>query len=134
MSTYHIVSFVILGIYIGFAVGQLFIYLINKQRTTHLYMTFLGFSSALLLGVSIATHSVHEFDKAAKLVPYQVGSYLVAVGSLIAVIHHLNDKKRRRLFSILLAFLCALLVANFIFPYSIVFESIDTIIVPGISS
>ena len=127
MSTYHIVSFVILGIYIGFAVGQLFIYLINKQRTTHLYMTFLGFSSALLLGVSIATHSVHEFDKAAKLVPYQVGSYLVAVGSLIAVIHHLNDKKRRRLFSILLAFLCALLVANFIFPYSIVFESIDTI-------
>jgi PAS domain S-box-containing protein len=90
-----------------------------------MFMTILGLSSSLFLGLSVAAHTTQELEKAAELIPFQTGSFLVTLASLIAVIHFLGDKKRRNLFLAFLLFTGALLIANFSFPYGIIYESVD---------
>ena len=65
----------------------------------------MGVFSSLFLGLSVIAHSVQDLEEAGEMVPFQIGSFLMALASLIVVIHVLGDKKRKHLFRLLMIFI-----------------------------
>lgn len=127
MSLYHFFSYAIIGVFIGFSGGQLFLFLRNRSRLIHLFMTILGLSSSLYLGLSVLVHSSEDEHQAIELISAQVTSFLLTLTSLVVIIHRLGEKKQKYLFLVIMTFLGALLIMNFSYPNGIIYESIDEI-------
>lgn len=125
MSYYLLISFIFIGLFLAFSLGQVFLYFFDKKEKLYLLMAALGFFSSIYLFLSIHLHTTNSLELLSDLLKWQIAAYLVVMGLLTAIINKINENHFNLFFKGVMGFILVLIVVNFLEPNGIIFNTIE---------
>jgi len=124
MLSFLTFNYFIMGIYIAFSIGQIFLYIFSNKNRVNLYMALLGVFSAIYLYYSILVHSEDSVTIIGKSITYQITFYFLMMGLLFTILFEMNGSKNRKFYFVLIGYLMLQFVLNLVLPNGIIYESI----------
>ena len=129
MSFYLIISFVFIGIFIAFSLGQLFLYWFDNKEKLYLLIASLGVISSTYLFLSVILHTTTELSDVSSLLKWQVNMYFIGMGLLCSIINDINRRHYNKLFHGVLIFVGLLTITNTFLPNGLIFREITGLVV-----